>query len=92
MMKNKYMAKDFQDQALYEFGRQLEYKSNFKGIPFIKADKFFASSKTCSRCGEIKKNLKPQQKTFRCECGNVIDVHKQAALNLKTYGEANLAE
>lgn len=92
MMKNKYMAKDFQDQALYEFGRQLEYKSNFKSIPFIRADKFFASSKTCSRCGKIKKDLKPQQKTFRCECGNVIDVHKQAALNLKTYGEAKLAE
>lgn len=92
MMKNKYLAKAIQEQSFYEFGRQLEYKSNFKGIPVIKADRYFASSKTCNCCGAIKKDLKPYQKTFRCECGNVIDVHKQAALNLKSYGEANLAE
>lgn len=92
MMKNKYIAKAFQEQSLYEFSRQLEYKSNFKGITFIRADKGYPSSKKCSLCGRIKKNLKPYQKLYKCECGNVIDVHKQAALNLKSYGEDIIAE
>lgn len=92
MMKNKYLAKAIQEQSLYEFSRQLEYKSNFKGIQFIRADRKFPSSKKCSQCGRIKKDLKPYQKTYKCECGNVIDVHKQAALNLRTYGEENIAK
>lgn len=92
MMKNKYLAKAIQEQSLYEFSRQLEYKSSFKGIQFIRADRKFPSSKKCSQCGRIKKDLKPYQKTYKCECGNVIDVHKQAALNLRTYGEENIAE
>lgn len=92
MMKNKYLAKAIQEQSLYEFSRQLEYKSNFKGIQFIRADRKFPSSKKCSQCGRIKKDLKPYQKTYKCECGNVIDVHKQAAHNLRIYGEENIAE
>ena len=92
MMKNKYLAKVIQDQSLYEFSRQLEYKSNFRGIQFIKADKSYPSSKKCSCCGRIKKDLKPYQKTYKCECGNIIGVHKQAALNLKRYGEEIIAK
>ncbi len=92
MMKNKYLSKAIQEQSFYEFSRQLEYKSNYKGIPFIKADRFFPSSKLCNRCGNVKKNLNPYQKTYRCECGNVIDIHKQAALNLKKYVEEYIAE
>ena len=92
MMKNKYLAKAIQEQSLYEFSRQLEYKSNFKGIQFIRADRKFPSSKKCSQCGRIKKDLKPYQKTYKCECGNVIDVNKQAAHNLRIYGEENIAE
>lgn len=92
MMKNKYLSKAIQEQSFYEFSRQLEYKSNYKGIPFIQADRFFPSSKLCNRCGNVKKNLNPYQKTYRCECGNVIDIHKQAALNLKKYVEEYIAE
>lgn len=92
MMKNKYLAKAVQEQSLYEFSKLLEYKSNFKGIKFIQADKGYPSSKKCSICGRIKKNLKPYQKLYKCECGNVIDIHKQAALNLKSYGEDIIAE
>ena len=87
MMKNKYLAKAIQDQSLYEFSRQLEYKSKYKGISFIRAEKNYPSSKKCNCCGRINKDFKLYQKTFRCECGNVIDINKQAALNLKAYGE-----
>ena len=47
----------------------------------------FPSSKLCSCCGKIKKDLKLSERIYKCECGNVIDRDLQAALNLKKYGE-----
>ena len=45
------------------------------------------SSKLCSCCGKIKKDLKLSERIYKCECGNVMDRDLQAALNLKKYGE-----
>ena len=87
MMKNKHLSKSIQNQGFYEFRRQLEYKCNENGIQLIVADRFYPSSKLCSCCGNIKKNLKLSDRIYRCECGNVIDRDFQAAINLKTYGE-----
>ena len=39
-MKNKHLSKAIQEQCLYEFSRQIKYKSEFYGIEFIKADRF----------------------------------------------------
>ena len=87
MMKNRHLAKAVQEQCFYEFRRQIEYKSTQNSIPVIIADRFFPSSKLCSRCGMIKKDLKLSDRIYKCECGNVIDRDYQAALNLKRYGE-----
>ena len=87
MMKNKHLSKAVQQQGFYEFRRQIEYKSAWNNIRVIIADRFFPSSKLCSCCGSIKKDLKLSDRTYRCECGNVIDRDYQAALNLKRYGE-----
>lgn len=87
MMKNKHLAKAVQQQSFFEFRRQLTYKCEENGIQLIVADKFYPSSKLCSCCGNIKKDLKLSDRVYRCECGNVIDRDFQAALNLKTYGE-----
>ena len=87
MMKNKHLSKAVQQQGFYEFRRQIEYKSEWNNISVIIADRFFPSSKLCSCCGSIKKNLKLSDRIYRCECGNVIDRDYQAALNLKRYGE-----
>lgn len=88
MMKNKYLSKAIQQQKLYEFRRQIEYKAQWHGIPVIIADRFFPSSKLCSCCGCINKNLRLSDRVYICpECGNVIDRDYQAALNLKLYGE-----
>ena len=87
MMKNRHLSKAVQQQGFYEFGRQIEYKSAWNNIPVIIADRFFPSSKLCSCCGTIKKDLKLSDRIYRCECGNVIDRDYQAALNLKRYGE-----
>lgn len=87
MMKNKHLAKVIQQQCFYEFRRQIEYKSNWNNIEFILADRWFPSSKLCSCCGEVKKDLKLSDRIYRCECGNEIDRDYQAALNLRNYGE-----
>ncbi len=90
MMKNRHLSKAVQQQGFYEFRKQIEYKSAWKNIPVIIADRFFPSSKLCSCCGAVKKDLKLSDRIYRCECGNVIDRDYQAALNLKRYGETAL--
>ena len=90
MMKNRHLSKAVQQQGFYKFRKQIEYKSAWRNIPVIIADKFFPSSKLCSCCGTIKKDLKLSERVYKCECGNVIDRDYQAALNLKRYGETAL--
>ena len=92
MMKNKHLSKAIQQQGLYEFRRQIEYKSDWNNIPVILADRFFPSSKLCSCCGIIKKDLKLSDRIYQCDCGNIIDRDFQASLNLKKYGEAVLQQ
>ena len=92
MMKNRHLSKVVQQQGFYEFRRQIKYKSAWNNIPVIIADRFFPSSKLCSCCGSIKKDLKLSDRIYKCECGNVIDRDFQAALNLKRYGENVLKE
>lgn len=87
MMKNRHLSKAVQQQSFYEFRRQIEYKSDWNNIPVIIADRFFPSSKLCSCCGMIKKDLKLSDRIYKCKCGNVIDRDFQASLNLKAYGE-----
>ena len=88
MMKNKHLSRAIQEQCLYEFNRQIQYKSSWNNIKFIKADRFFPSSKLCSVCGCINKNLKLSDRTYICpDCSNIIDRDYQAALNLKAYGK-----
>jgi putative transposase len=87
MMANKHLARAVQEQCLYEFARQIEYKSKNHGIKFIKADRYYASSKLCSNCGEKKKDLKLRERIYKCEhCGLEIDRDYNAAINLKKYG------
>lgn len=87
MMKNRHLSKAIQQQKFYEFRRQIEYKSKWNNVTVIIADRFFPSSKLCTCCGKIKKDLKLSDRVYKCECGNVIDRDYQASLNLKKYGE-----
>ena len=87
MIKNRHLSKAVQNQGFFEFRKQLEYKCNDRGIQLIVADRFYPSSKRCSCCGKIKKDLRLYDRTYKCECGNVIDRDFQASLNLKAYGE-----
>jgi transposase, IS605 orfB family len=92
MMKNKHLSKAIQQQGFYEFRRQIQYKSEWNNIPVIIVDRFFPSSKLCSCCGMIKKDLKLSDRIYKCDCGNIIDRDYQASLNLKQYGENALKQ
>lgn len=86
MLKNEHLSKELQNQCLYEFIRQMKYKCEWNGIQFIQADRYYPSSKTCSCCGNIKKNLKLSDRIYNCEkCGLSIDRDYNAAINLMRY-------
>ena len=87
MMKNKHLSKAIAEQGFYEFIRQMKYKCEFNNIKFIQADRYYPSSKTCSCCGNIKKDLKLKDRVYVCDkCGLVIDRDKNASINLSNYG------
>lgn len=89
MMKNKHLSKAIQGQRLYEFYRQIKYKSEWNNIKFIVADRFYPSSKTCSNCKSYNKDLKLSDRNFICkECGIVLDRDINASINLKDYGQS----
>ena len=52
LLKNRKLAKALSDSALSRFLRMLKYKAERRGIPITEADRFFASSKTCSMSGK----------------------------------------
>lgn len=86
MMKNRHLSKAIQEQKWHEFIRQMKYKCEWSGIEFIQVDRFYPSSKTCSCCGNIKKDLKLSDRTYVCNmCGAVIDRDYNAAINLSRY-------
>ena len=84
MMKNRKLSKAMADAGLGEFHRQLTYKVGRSGGQLIRADRFFPSSKTCSKCGQVNQALTLSDRVFRCpSCDFTIDRDLNAALNLK---------
>ena len=88
MMKNCNLAKAISQQKFYEFKRQMEYKCDKYGIKFIQVDRFFPSSKLCSNCGQINKDLKISDRVYHCDCGLHIDRDLNASINLANYGKS----
>ena len=86
MMKNRHLSKKIAQQKLYEFQRQIQYKCKKYGITFVEADRWYPSSKKCSCCGNIKKDLKLKDRIYKCEkCGLIIDRDYNASINLAMY-------
>lgn len=85
MLSNGKLSKSIADMGFYEFRRQLDYKSGFRGNLIFVADRWFPSSKTCSACGIVKQDLTLKDRVFKCECGHVQDRDLNAAINLKHY-------
>ena len=86
MMKNRHLSRAIQEQNFAKFKAYMKYKCEWNGIEFIQVDKFYPSSKMCSNCGSIKKDLKLSDRTYVCpECGAIIDRDLNAAINLEHY-------
>ena len=83
MMKNKHLSKAIQQQKLYEFRRQLEYKCKWNNIELRIVDRYYPSSKLCHNCGQIKKDLKLSDRIYKCDCGYAEDRDYNASLNLR---------
>lgn len=91
MMKNKHLSKAIQEQKLYEFRRQLEYKTKRNNIELRIVDRYYPSSKLCHNCGQIKKDLKLSDRIYRCDCGYEEDRDYNASLNLRDSKIYNIA-
>jgi putative transposase len=86
MLKNKHLSKAIAEQGFYQFISLMKYKSEKYGIRFIQADRFYPSSKRCSQCGNVKKDLKLKDRTYHCDvCGFTLDRDKNASINLANY-------
>ena len=84
MSKNHKLASAILDGGFSEFRRQLEYKCQWYGSILTIVDRFYPSSKTCSGCGNVKKELKLSEREYVCEnCGLIIDRDLNAAINLR---------
>ncbi|MFM8799845.1 MAG: RNA-guided endonuclease InsQ/TnpB family protein [Tagaea sp.] len=84
MVKNRRLARSIMDASFFELRRQLEYKARMRGATIVVADRFFASSKTCSCCGSVKAELDLSQRVYSCEnCGYEADRDVNAARNLE---------
>lgn len=84
MTKNHNLARKIQDSCFRLFREMLKYKSELYDNQFIVIDRFFASTKTCSKCGN-KKDMKLSDRTYECSCGNIMDRDFNAALNIKNF-------
>lgn len=85
-MKNRHLSKAIQEQCFGEFIRQMQYKCEWNGIEFVQVGRFYPSSKTCSCCGAIKRDLRLRDRVYVCaECGAEIDRDYNAAINLSRY-------
>ena len=93
MRRNKHLSRAFHRAGISGFLRMLEYKCEWYGVAFEKADRWFASTKTCSGCGQKKVAMDLSEREYVCmACGLVLDRDLNAAKNLAQYDAASPAE
>ncbi|EOU2034290.1 transposase [Clostridium perfringens] len=91
MMKNKHLSKAIASEKFFEFKTKLTVKCKENHIELRIVDRFYPSSKTCSNCGKVKKDLKLSDRIYKCDCGFTIDRDLNASINLKNAKEYKIA-
>jgi len=86
MMKNHKLSKSISDVSWGKFIDTLEYKANWNDKQVIHIDRFFPSSKTCSKCGWINNGLTIKDREWTCKCGTKHDRDFNAATNILNEG------
>lgn len=85
MMQNRRLARAIGDASWGELARQLTYKTEWRSGRIVLADRWYPSSKRCSRCGHINVDLELADRIFRCRCGHRADRDGNAAVNLAQW-------
>ncbi|WP_200346467.1 RNA-guided endonuclease InsQ/TnpB family protein [Halochromatium glycolicum] len=86
MMSNRHLARSIADMGFFEFRRQLDYKAAQRGGLVVVADRWYPSSKTCSACGSVQKEMPLSMRQWTCpDCRTTHDRDLNAARNLATY-------
>ena len=84
MIKNKHLSKAIQEQNFYSIRTKLINKCKERNIELRLVDTFYPSSKICSCCANIKKDLKLNDRIYKCcNCGLEIDRDYNASINLE---------
>ena len=87
MIKNKHLSKQIQERSFYTFKQKLINKCSRIGKTLFLANTFYPSSKTCSSCGSLKRDLKLRDRVYKCIiCGQEIDRDLNASINLSRIG------
>lgn len=87
MMKNHKLAQSLSDVSLGMFYTMLEYKTKWNNKSFVKIDRFFPSSKTCSNCGWINQGLNLSIREWTCpSCNEHHDRDLNASKNILKQG------
>ena len=88
MLKNHHLAKAISEVGFYKFKEILKSKAIANDKKVVLIDKFYPSSKTCSRCGYKNKDLKLSDRNWQCpECGEFHDRDLNAANNILCEGQ-----
>ncbi len=86
MVKNRKLARSISDLGFYELKRQLIYKANQYGKTIKSVDRFFASSKTCSCCGQKVETLPLSVRKWICtHCNTTHDRDINASINILNH-------
>ncbi|HEX4701818.1 MAG TPA: RNA-guided endonuclease TnpB family protein [Pseudonocardiaceae bacterium] len=89
MMKNHRLARAISDASWSKFQSMLRYKGAWYGRTVIFIDRWFPSSKTCSRCGHSLDRLELNVREWTCPaCHTVHDRDVNAAVNILAAGRA----
>ncbi|MCO6500241.1 MAG: transposase [Vicingus serpentipes] len=90
MVKNHNLAQAISDASWSTFVSMLEYKSDWYGKNILRIGRFSPSSKTCSNCGAINKELQLKDREWTCSnCSSVLDRDVNAAINIKSFALKN---
>ena len=86
MQKNKHISSLIQISGFRKFLELLKSRLRYYPIEIVQADRYYPSSKMCSCCGHIKKDLKLSDRVYKCDvCGVRINRDLNAAINLSNY-------
>ena len=86
MMRNRKLARVIADAGMSGFLTKLEYKCVWYGAEFVKADRWFPSSKLCAHCGWKNDDLTLSDREWWCGgCGALNERDYNAAVNLENW-------